>query len=193
MAYEISGTSTELCSCNAPCPCAFGQEPTGGKCAGIFAFDIQNGTCDGVNLAGTKAIFAASFKGVWTGGNFTAALILDANNSDDQRAALTKIFSGEAGGDAANLAALVGDMKGVFTAPFEYEKTNGKVTVKAGNLAEGAGALLEGQAGGAIVVSNAMYPLPEVHAGKSTKAKVNAGGLSFDNNGSGMWTGPFVL
>ena len=43
MAYEISGTSTELCSCNAPCPCAFGQEPTGGKCAGIFAFDIQGG------------------------------------------------------------------------------------------------------------------------------------------------------
>ena len=47
MAYEISGTSTELCSCNAPCPCAFGQEPTGGKCAGIFAFDITGGSCDG--------------------------------------------------------------------------------------------------------------------------------------------------
>jgi len=193
MAYEISGTSTELCSCNAPCPCAFGQEPTGGKCAGIFAFDIQGGTCDGVSLAGTKAIFAASFKGAWTGGNFTAALILNDNDSDDQRKALTSIFSGEAGGDAANLAALVGDMKGVFTAPIEFQKSNGKITVKAGKLAEGAGEELQGQAGGAIVVSNAMYPLPEVRAGKATKSKVDAGGLTFDSNGSGMWTGPFVL
>src|SRR5439155_26996156 len=105
MAYEISGTSTELCSCNAPCPCAFGQEPTGGKCNGIFAFDIQGGTCDGVSLAGTKAIFAASFKGAWTGGNFTAALILDDNDSDDQRNGVTSAPSGQGGADAPNLPA----------------------------------------------------------------------------------------
>src|SRR5207247_8183903 len=83
-----------------------------------------------------------------------------------------------------NLAALVGDMKGVFTAPIDYKKTNGKITVKAGKLAEGAGEELQGQAGGAIVVSNAMYPLPEVRAGKATKSKVDAGGLTFDSNGS---------
>lgn len=112
MTYRIAGHNTELCSCDAPCPCAFGQTPTGNKCEGMFAFDIQDGELDGVNLAGTKAILAATFSGgPWTNGNLSAALILDANARDDQRDALTRIFGGELGGDAAGLAELIGDMK----------------------------------------------------------------------------------
>jgi len=193
MAYRVAGRSTELCSCNTPCPCAFGQEPTGGTCSGIFCFDIQEGEVEGVSVAGTKAVFAATFNGVWTGGNFTAALILDEHSSEEQRQALTKVFSGELGGDAANLAALVGDMKGVFTAPFEYKATNGDVSIRAGDLVEGAGSQLPGADGSPIEVTNGMYPLPHVFAGKATKSKLSVPGLSFDSDGSGMWSGPFDL
>jgi hypothetical protein len=41
MAYRLAGRSTELCSHRTPCPCAFGQAPSGGWCEGIFAFDIE--------------------------------------------------------------------------------------------------------------------------------------------------------
>jgi Protein of unknown function (DUF1326) len=58
----------------------------------------------------------------WTG-NVTAALILDANSTEEQRDAPTNVFSGKAGGDAANQAALVGDIKGVFVAPIDYKMT----------------------------------------------------------------------
>jgi len=34
---------------------------------------------DGLDLPGTKAVLIATFDGVWTGGNFTAALVLDEN------------------------------------------------------------------------------------------------------------------
>ena len=77
--------------------------------------------------------------GAWTGGNFTAALVLDENASEEQRAALAQIYGGELGGDAANLAALIGDMKGVFTAPIEYSATAGEVSFKAADTAQGAG------------------------------------------------------
>lgn len=112
MAYRLAGQTTEFCSCDAPCPCAFGQVPTGGRCRGLFSFDVQEGHLDGLSLAGTKFILAAMFSQVWTAGNFTAALILGANASQQQQDALTRIMTGELGGDAANLPGLIGDMKG---------------------------------------------------------------------------------
>jgi hypothetical protein len=194
MAYRLSGHSTELCSCDTPCPCAFGQTPSGGRCEGIFAFDVEQGEVDGVSVAGTKAILAAAFNGPWTGGNFTAALILDANASEQQRDALTRVLSGQLGGDAANLAALIGDMKGVFTAPIDIRYTNGQISVRAGELAEGSGALLKGlDASTNIEITNAHYPLPRVTAGKASKTKVKLSGLEYEHDGSGMWTGPFEL
>lgn len=36
MSYRLAGRSTDFCSCNTPCPCAFGQEPTGGTCESLF-------------------------------------------------------------------------------------------------------------------------------------------------------------
>ena len=190
MRYRIAGRTTDLCSCQTPCPCAFGQTPTGGTCAGMFCFDIQEGEYEEVSLAGTRAIFANTFSGgPWMDGNFTAALILDANSTDEQREALTTIFSGKAGGDAANLAALVGDMKGVFVAPIAYKMTtNGEITVRAGDLADAG---VDGTS--EITVTNPLYPLPTVIAGKSTHSRVRVPGLEFDNHGSGMWTGPFEL
>jgi hypothetical protein len=194
MAYRLAGRSTELCSCNTPCPCAFGREPSGGTCEGLFCFDIQEGQAEGVDLSGTKALLAARFSGPWTEGNFTAALILDEHDSEEQRSALERIFTGQLGGEAMNLVNLVGDMKGVFVGPFEYSSTNGDVSVRVGDLAEGAGSVLMGADGSSpITVSNGNYPLPEVFAGRSTKARVNLSGLSYESDGSGMWTGPFEL
>jgi hypothetical protein len=78
--------------------------------------------------------------GPWTNGNFTAALILDANATEEQRSALARALGGELGGDAGGLAQLIGDMKGVFVAPIDYRHEDGEVEVRAGDLAAGAGA-----------------------------------------------------
>ncbi|MBI2303550.1 MAG: DUF1326 domain-containing protein [Chloroflexi bacterium] len=194
MAYRIAGRATELCSCNAPCPCAFGQAPTGGRCRGLMVFEIQEGNADAVSLAGTKAIVASEFPGIWSKGNWTAALILDSQASKQQRDALQGIFTGEMKGDAAQIAALIGDFKGVATAPISITFAAGKLSVKAGDLVEGAGETLKDLQGKAeIQVSNTNYPLPNVTAGKSSKVKANAQGMNFDLSGSGMWTGPFEL
>lgn len=194
MAYRLAGYNTEFCSCSTPCPCAFGQTPTGGSCAGIFAFDFSEGDIEGVDVSGTKAILAATFSGPWTGGNFTAALILDANASEAQRNALSRALGGELGGDAGGLAALIGDLKGVFTAPIEYSHSGGNVSVRAGTAAEGSGSTLKSADGSAeIEVTNACYPIPNIKAGRSNGVKVDVEGLSFRSDGTGMWTGPLLL
>lgn len=85
-------------------------------------------------------------------------------------------------------------MKGVFTAPIDIQYDGEDVTVKAGELAEGAGTVLKGLDGfNNIELSNAHYPLPTVTAGKARKSKVNLDGMQYDHDGSGMWTGPFLL
>ena len=194
MAYRIAGRATELCSCNAPCPCAFGQSPTGGRCRALLVFDVSEGNADGVSLAGTKAVVAAEFPGVWSKGNWTAALILDSQASQQQRDALQRILTGQMKGDAAQIAALIGTFKGVATAPISITFAGGKMSVKAGDLAEGAGETLKNAAGTAeIQLTNANYVMPNITAGKSSKAKANAQGVTFDVNGSGMWTGAFEL
>ena len=101
MSYRLAGRATDFCGCNTPCPCAFGQEPTSGTCKSVIFFDIQEGELDGLDLSGTKAVLISTFDGVWTAGNFTAALVLDENASEEQRAALAKIYGGELGGDGA--------------------------------------------------------------------------------------------
>ncbi|HVL95665.1 MAG TPA: DUF1326 domain-containing protein [Candidatus Limnocylindria bacterium] len=54
MSYRLAGRGTDFCSCNTPCPCAFGQQPTGGTCKSVFCFDIQEGELDGLDLSGTR-------------------------------------------------------------------------------------------------------------------------------------------
>jgi hypothetical protein len=61
----------------------------------MFCFEIQDGEYENVSPAGTRAIFADVFSGgPWMDGNVTAALILDANSTEEQRDAPTNVFSG---------------------------------------------------------------------------------------------------
>src|SRR5262249_56386216 len=97
---------------------------------GIFAFHIESGQANGVNLADTYAVLAASFgPGPWSDGGFKAALILDSNAKREQIDAIKQIFTGKLGGDAAGLAALIGDLKGIHEEPIQYKHNKGNVTV----------------------------------------------------------------
>lgn len=100
MTWQLSGKSMELCSCKMLCPCWLGPdgEPDEGWCAGAFAFDIQRGSSDGVNLAGTKVVLGAEWPGNFFGGNGKARLYIDDGASAGQRRELEAIFSGKKGG-----------------------------------------------------------------------------------------------
>jgi hypothetical protein len=194
MSYRLAGRSVEFCSCHAPCPCVFGQEASWGKCEGLIAFSVEAGEVAGVDVAGTKAIVAGRFDGVWTSGNYTAALILDRRDSQEQRDALQQVLTGELGGDAAHLAGLIGDLRGAFLADIEYQLDGPELTVSAGDVAEASGTTMVGPDGTTPVqVAGVHHPPTTVTAGTSTRSKVNVEGLAFDNPGYGLYSGPFEL
>jgi hypothetical protein len=90
----------ELCNCKMLCPCWLGPEgqPDQGWCGGAFAFDIQRGSSDGVNLSGTRAALGFEWPGNFFGGNGTARLYLGDNAKPEQRRELEAIFTGKKGG-----------------------------------------------------------------------------------------------
>jgi hypothetical protein len=107
MAWSMRGRSMELCSCTMLCPCWLGPEvePDQGWCSGVFAFDIQEGNSDGVDLGGSKVAFTGEWPANFFGGNGTARVYVDERASADQRRELEAIFSGKKGG---HLEALFG-------------------------------------------------------------------------------------
>lgn len=107
MAWRVAGKSTELCSCKVMCPCWLGPEgePDESWCSGAFAFDIEQGESDGVDLSGTRVALAADWPGNFFHGNGTGRLYLDARASDAQRRELEAIFSGQKGGVFGNVFA----------------------------------------------------------------------------------------
>ena len=70
MAWNIKGTMIEFCSCRALCPCWFGPEtkPDQGWCAGAIAYDISEGSVEGVDVGGCKAVLTAEWPGNFFGG-----------------------------------------------------------------------------------------------------------------------------
>ena len=194
MSYRLAGRSVEFCSCQAPCPCAFGQEASWGRCEGLIAFSIEEGEVAGVDVAGTRAIMAGSFEGAWTSGGRTAALILDRRDSQAQRDALQQVFTGELGGDAAHLAGLVGQFRGPFLADIDYQLDGPQAVVRAGDVAEAAGTVLPGPDGTTpIQVSGVHHPPTTVTAGTASRSRVDVEGLAFDNPGHAMYSGRFEL
>jgi hypothetical protein len=61
-------------------------------------------------------------------------LYLDDRATSEQRDALGAIFSGQAGGHLANLAPLITEVTGVEALPIEFESSNGKRSVRVGDV-----------------------------------------------------------
>jgi hypothetical protein len=108
MPYHISGQLHEFCSCKMLCPCWFGSaEPDQGWCSGFWAFEIERGESDGVELGGTRVGWDVDLPGDFVSGNGTARLYIDEEATPDQRRELEAIFTGERGGVWGDLMELV--------------------------------------------------------------------------------------
>ena len=105
MAWQLSGRSMELCSCKMLCPCWLGPEgqPDQGWCGGAFAFDVQRGSSDSVDLSGTKVALSFVWPGNFFGGNGTARCYIGDDAKPEQRRELEAIFTGKKGGLLAPL------------------------------------------------------------------------------------------
>ncbi|MFE3461127.1 DUF1326 domain-containing protein [Nocardiopsis aegyptia] len=121
--WSLKGDWFDVCSCDIPCPCYFAQPPTGGSCEGTLAWHVSEGRYGDVVLDGLNVLAVASFTGnIWDGETKCAmGLFFDERADQRQREALETVFTGGAGGWPQGFAELIGEMRGVETAPIEFE------------------------------------------------------------------------
>jgi hypothetical protein len=105
MSWRIRGTYFESCNCDAICPCRRidgvpGGRSTHGICMGVLSWLIEEGHADGTDLSGLPVALASCYSDDEPGSPWTWTLYLEGRASDEQRAALEAIYSGELGGDA---------------------------------------------------------------------------------------------
>ena len=109
MAWTLSGTWYESCSCKVVCRCNFGPaDPDQGWCSAVLGFSIDSGSSNGVDLAGTKLVLHGELPGDFMGGIDKALLYLDESSSQQQRDELEAIFQGKRGGVWEGVAGMIG-------------------------------------------------------------------------------------
>lgn len=152
--WKVSGTYFESCNCNAACPCVFTGPPTDGECNALLAWHIDQGSFDGVQLDGLNAALFAHSPGHMLQTKWKVALYVDQEANDKQRDALTKIFSGQAGGHLANLGPLIGEVLGIKSVAIDYRANGKQRSLTIPKVAQMEIEALAGQGGQDVTLSN---------------------------------------
>jgi hypothetical protein len=123
MAWNLSGSYSETCSCELMCPCnlSFDHGATYDFCRVTLAFNIRDGMVDDTDIAGRRLVLIADTPKVMTEGNWRVGVFIDEDATDEQFDKLVQVFSGQLGGPMAGLAPLIGEMLGAQRASIVIE------------------------------------------------------------------------
>jgi hypothetical protein len=116
MAWNIEGMYYENCSCDAVCPCTWSnmnRAATNDDCRVALLFEVEKGSVDDVDVAGTTCVVIMQTPAQMLEGNFKVGLIIGTEASDEQADKLTQVFSGAVGGPMAGFSPLIADFVGV--------------------------------------------------------------------------------
>lgn len=133
MAYQLEGRLLEVCDCEVLCPCWIGEDPDNGTCEGLVAWIVDKGMAEGVDISGRTLALMAHIPGNVLEGNWKTVVFVDDGATDEQQAALLKVFTGELGGPVADLAQLVGEVIAVERASITCTVEEGKGSIRIGS------------------------------------------------------------
>ena len=197
MAYDVRGTYLESCSCEVACPCGASNlalPATYDRCRVLLAFHFDQGTVDGVDVAGTTTAMFADTPAQMTDGNWRVGLFLDESATDEQRAKLAALFGGELGGPAGMFAPLVGEMLGAEVVAMDYSDDGRTHTFRIGDdidieVEDFAGV----EEGSTMHLGPVGHPAgPTLTLSHGVRAKINAFGLDIDNTGRNAHSAPIA-
>jgi hypothetical protein len=121
MAWNLTGSYVETCSCELMCPCNLSLDhgATYDFCRVTLAFSISEGQVEGTDIRGRRVVLIADTPKVMTQGNWRLGVYVDDDASDEQFDQLVKVFGGQLGGPMGALAPLVGEVVGVERAAID--------------------------------------------------------------------------
>jgi hypothetical protein len=204
--WRLEGDYFDGCNCKSICPCVFALDPTEGDCKGLAAWHIEKGhfttgtnndtnnnnkdDIRSINLANLNVIIAVHAPGhMFTGPKWKIALYLDEKANNDQKDALTKIFTGQAGGEFfVEILPRIGEILGIRSVPIEFNiEGKKKRRIKIPSFVEME---IEGLTGRdpnieSKVVNPAFSNTPGIDPiiARSTRHTYNDHGLEWDNSG----------
>jgi hypothetical protein len=155
--YQLEGTLLEVCSCDVLCPCWIGEDPDGGKCDSVVAYNLDKGTIRGVDVSGLTLASAVNIPGNVLEGNWRQLIYIDDQATDEQADAMLDAFSGKLGGPLADLAQLVGEVVAVERAPISHSIEDGAGTLTVGDKIQCAMHPYKGPDGSTTTLNNSIF------------------------------------
>jgi hypothetical protein len=123
VAWSLTGSYVETCSCELMCPCNISMDrgATYDFCRVALAFNITEGEIEGTDVGGLKVVAIADTPKFMPEGNWKLGFFVDDRATDDQADKLVQVFGGDLGGPMGAVAPLVGEMRGVERARIEID------------------------------------------------------------------------
>lgn len=182
MAYRVEGTYFENCNCDVACPCGASNlllPATNERCTFLMAFRVTSGEVEGVDVSGATLAMVGDTPGQMSDGGWRVGLLFDERLSDEQRDALTGVFSGRLGGPPGLLAPMVGELLGVEVAPIHYEGAGRTHSVVIGDMVDIEVEDFAGtQEGEVMELHHSMHPAgPTLALSRATRSRVRAFGV----------------
>ena len=196
MAYKLEGSILEVCTCRVLCPCWIGEDPDFGTCDGTFAWHIEKGEIEGVDVSGLTFGLVAHIPGNVLEGNWRGVVFIDEKATPEQEQALLNAFTGKLGGPIADFAKLIGEVVAVERAPITYQVERGKGTLRIGTTAAAELEPYVGATGATTTLSDTVFttiPGAPAYVSKAPMYKVTspALGLNIDLQGHNAIGGDF--
>lgn len=138
MAWSISGSYFETCSCDVVCPCtaSLANGATLDRCRVVLVFNVKQGAVEGTDVGGLTVAAVADTPKVMTDGNWRLGVFIDGAASDEQAEKLGGVFSGALGGPMAALAPLVGENLGMQRTPIEVHEDGLRHSIRIGDAVD---------------------------------------------------------
>ena len=186
--WSLKGDYFENCNCEILCPCIVRggpAVPTEGHCDVAFAFHIDEGDYRGVALDDLSFIVVAYTPGIMGDGDWTLANYIDERADQFQRAALTRILSGEIGGPSERWMRLTSNYLGIQYCPIAYTINGHERSVTIPGIIDfNVKGLVIGRNPEAMRLENTGHPVSSSLAlAEGTNSTYTDHGMVWDNSG----------
>jgi hypothetical protein len=196
MAWRLTGTYLESCSCDAICPCtwsALTAKATLDRCRALLAYHVDSGDIDGTDVSGLSFALFLDTPAVMAEGNWRVGVFLDDAASDTQTEQLGAVLAGQHGGPPAMLAPLIGELLGIERVPIEFSDDGRRHLVRVG----GAGEIevtdfAVGEGMEPVRLENVFHPSnTTLTVAPATTATLSTFGIEWGRPGESGFTAPF--
>jgi hypothetical protein len=183
--WVIRGDLVLSCNCTVFCPCvvSLGQHPpTEGYCQTWAGIRIEEGHSGETDLSGINVGLIIDIPGPLARGNWTAGLFVGEDASIHAVKALTRIFTGRAGGSTALLKILVGSFLGVRQERIIYRIEGETRIFQIPKIVDGRVTPIRGKRPGEnVVIRNSEYWIaPDVIVSRADTSRVRAFGRNWN-------------